>query len=535
MLPRVALVLELAVYLLLAYLFANSPPPDVNESHYLGKAKHFWNQTWCTRDFFLTSPDAHHVFYWSFGWLSLWLDLPNLAWTGRFSAWLLLALSWLFLTSPCLKSPASRIGSFATFVSLQTYFHLAGEWVVGGVEAKSFAFPFVFLGVGFLMRDRWGTGWLSLGIATAFHPLVGGWVALLSLAFLLSKSIRNRLSWGSWTLAIFGFLIAASGTIPLLLLNRGTAAEALAEANQLYVIQRLPHHLLFSEFEPARMFSFGALLSMWLLVGCRSQSPNPVGRIHLMTWLSLALALIGIALDMSRRFTGLEPTSIGLLRFYWFRTADVFVPLSVSLQAWVTFTELTAGQGNLRRPQILGWIACSAAAVLLIAIGSERSGDGRPRADQQSLYRDIDEEGTREIYEDWVRTCNWVKGHTDRSAVFWTPRFQQTFRWYAERSEVANWKDIPQDAAGLVEWNRRCEIFFNENEEASRGLGLDLGPLVRTDESLRAIAKEYEIDYLIVPRYQAILRNDVTPRTRLKRVYPENDSTPGFFVVYKLR
>ena len=40
-------------------------------------------------------------------------------------------------------------------------------------------------------------------------------------------------------------------------------------------------------------------------------------------------------------------------------------------------------------------------------------------------------------------------------ALFLTPRMSQTFRWYASRGEVVNWKDIPQDAKGIVEWWRR--------------------------------------------------------------------------------
>ena len=44
------------------------PVPDVNESHYLSKAKHYWNPDWCRNDFFVNTADAHQVFYWTFGW-----------------------------------------------------------------------------------------------------------------------------------------------------------------------------------------------------------------------------------------------------------------------------------------------------------------------------------------------------------------------------------------------------------------------------------------------------------------------------------
>ena len=48
-------------------LVAGQLPPDVNESHYLTKAKHFWNPTWCPGDIFLGSSHAHWLFYFSHG------------------------------------------------------------------------------------------------------------------------------------------------------------------------------------------------------------------------------------------------------------------------------------------------------------------------------------------------------------------------------------------------------------------------------------------------------------------------------------
>ena len=39
------------------------PVPDVNETAYLTKARHFTDPAWCQGDFFLETPDAHGVFY----------------------------------------------------------------------------------------------------------------------------------------------------------------------------------------------------------------------------------------------------------------------------------------------------------------------------------------------------------------------------------------------------------------------------------------------------------------------------------------
>ena len=60
---------EAALITLMCYLKAGWLPPDVNEAHYLAKAKHFWQPDWCPADFFLNSPDAHTPFYVVFGWV----------------------------------------------------------------------------------------------------------------------------------------------------------------------------------------------------------------------------------------------------------------------------------------------------------------------------------------------------------------------------------------------------------------------------------------------------------------------------------
>ncbi len=38
--------LEVAAIVTLFFLVAGCPPPDVNEAHYLAKAKHYWNPDW---------------------------------------------------------------------------------------------------------------------------------------------------------------------------------------------------------------------------------------------------------------------------------------------------------------------------------------------------------------------------------------------------------------------------------------------------------------------------------------------------------
>ena len=52
---------EVALIFLVFFIHAGWPAPDVNEPHYLGKAKHYWDAAWCPADFFLNTADAHET------------------------------------------------------------------------------------------------------------------------------------------------------------------------------------------------------------------------------------------------------------------------------------------------------------------------------------------------------------------------------------------------------------------------------------------------------------------------------------------
>src|SRR5205823_738056 len=103
----------------------------------LAKAKHYWDPSWCPSDFFQNTADAHQVFNWTFGWLTLWLPLPAVAWMGRTITWCLLAWSWRQLSFALVPRPMFALISAGLFLAFNQRCQMAGEWVVGGFEAKS--------------------------------------------------------------------------------------------------------------------------------------------------------------------------------------------------------------------------------------------------------------------------------------------------------------------------------------------------------------------------------------------------------------
>jgi len=526
---------EIGLIFLLFFLFAGWPPPDVNEAHYLAKAKHYWQPDWCAGDHFLESGDVHMIFYWTFGWLTLFFSMPAVAWIGRVVTWGLLAWSWRRLSHAVVPQRMAAVLTACLLLLFTQHFHMAGEWIVGGVEAKGFAFVFVFLALEAMVRGRWTFVWILLGLATSFHVLVGGWSMIAAgCGWIACGRLRPPL--GTMLPAMMaGLLLALPGLVPALLLGGGTSANVVRDANCIYVFGRLPHHLVFHRFPHWYMARHALLLVIWLAasyatpcrIACGVLGPRPlrgfVGG-------AVALAIVGIIIDQSFvlgltinqswRYH-LEGIAASLLKYYWYRLSDAMLPAGAAL-ALVAFIRSLES----RRPVMGQWalmLTIVVAGANLAYTNYQRRSDFRPRADVQMLTTSEDDaQKTRRTCEDWHRACRWIKGNTNADAKFLTPRAQQTFKWYAQRSEVCSWKDVPQNAAGIVEWWRiQHEIY--PRQVVRNGL------VMHGEDRLVGLAHKYDADYIVIDRHSS-------PRALvLERVYPTNFAKPnGSYEVYRV-
>src|SRR5690606_1654216 len=168
--------------LMLTWSLLCRPVPSVNEPHYLAKAKHYWQPQWCAQDFFLESSNPHLVFYQTVGALTNWLSLPQAALVGRTLALVPLAWSWTRLIGRLSAARGAALGSGCLFLLLHALGHLSGEWLVGGVESKVFAYALAFAGWASLLERRLLPAAVALGLAISFHPVVGGWCVVATAA-----------------------------------------------------------------------------------------------------------------------------------------------------------------------------------------------------------------------------------------------------------------------------------------------------------------------------------------------------------------
>ena len=525
---------------------AGQGPPAVNESHYLTKAKHFWNPDWCPGDLFLASSFSHWLFYFGLGWPTKYLSLSTFAWLGRLMTWAAMAWAWRRLSWRLIPVPLMGCFSAILFLILNERFHLAGEWVVGGFEAKGIAYCFVVFALGDMLIGRWRRVWPWLGAAAAFHVLVGGWAMLAAgLSWCLSQRSNRQhrgttASLANWhTLGqqlsvqspylLLALTLLAIGAIPPFLADQQATPAEIAAASLIYVNQRIAHHLTFAAFPTMHVARFvlliltWALLFNWSLKRCLD-SQNRLAGLYYFGIGSLVISLGGLILSgLADSDNAAQMFAARLLRFYWFRLADFAIPATTALAIGsVTGTWLLYENNRARK-------ICAATASGLILVAAsllvrERNSDPRPFADQRSLPSYPGEDfRTQQTYSNWRKVCRWIESNTPTDAVFITPHEQQTFKWYAGRTEVVNWKDVPQDARSITEWDRRVQELLEPQRQ------FELGLMNYSDEQLQALSQKYQADFLVVPQWQVEL---VSAPTKLRQVYP----APGdksTFVVFK--
>jgi hypothetical protein len=517
--------LEVAAIAGLLFLCAGWPTPEINEAHYLCKAKHFWQPDWCPADHFLASADAHWVFYWTLGWLTLLMPLPAVAWVGRWIGWGLLAWSWRRFSISLFPKPFLAVLSAGAFFALTLQFHMAGEWIVGGIEAKTFAFVFVFLGLEALVKGHWNRVWLMFGAASAFHVLVGGWSVVAAVfcwtiesAIALARKKTRPPLLKMLPGLVGGGALSLFGLVPAALLSGAADARIATQAARIYVYERLPHHLVFHTFERPLIIRHVLLLIVWIALSAFVRTENGGRRWRNYVWGAVFIGVLGVVIDLAT----LNNPEVGakLLRFYWFRLSDIMLPAGVAMASIALAYQVTKDQ-RVDLAVFLATISVLTAVGLALHI----------HARYHQWVGDPEFADDHFKYDDWRATCDWIRENTAPDAVFLTPMRQQTFKWYAHRAEVFNRKDIPQDAPGVIEWRQRYHDIFDTGDPDPE-LRWRATIAENTAEEIAALQEKYDFQYVVLDR-KRLRFGKIRHRENLYQVYPQFPTVNDSYRVYR--
>lgn len=539
-----------AVLVGLFFVYAGDAPPGVNEAHYLAKAKNFWDPSWCANDLFVASGKAHWLYYWVFGWPTLFFSLSTTAWIGRLIGWGFLAAGVTRLSRELRLPPFYTLIISIIWIAGIQEGNLAGEWVVGGIEAKVPAYGLVLFGLSELLRRNWNGVWLYFGSAAAFHVLTGGWsVVAGGIAFVYLERIRPRnrdTPQRFLTPALFaGGAISLVGLLPAAAMSAGATSAEATSAARVYAYFRISHHLLPSAFhlDWYVRHSLLTLLTITLLrADWRLAVPRRRRRIAAMAAFFVGALTISLCGLIVGTVPALAPDwGAKLLRFYWFRLADAITPLALACSVAGVLSGLarhceseTPTSIGKRLRESIHWNSTGMARVaslMVLAAATwcvgrstwQRIYDNVPISHSNrllGLHSNAAYWEQRRTMSDWIDVCRFVRANTSNDAILLTPRHQQSFKWYSHRAEVVNWKDIPQDVEHLRKWARRFIEVYPVELSTMR-------VTIRYDR-LREFRSKYGVDWMVVDR------RVVGPHLPLVQVYPIGDERNATYAIYRL-
>jgi len=486
------------------YSFLRVPIPGINEPHYLGMAKADWNPEWCRGDLFLSSSRPHRAFYLLIGWLTQSLPLEQVAVVGRISSLALVAWGWSKLGRALGLAVGGTLLSAVSFLLIQSIGSWSGEWLIGGVESKVFAYGCVFAGWSAMITRRLGAAGLWLGLATTLHPVVGMWATVATL---------SGLAWQWWRGAggaaetqaplprlpvrllpsLWWFIAAAPGIGWALPALKSSDAATSKLADFIQVSYRLAHHLDPWTFPREGHIFFAALIVVWLFSALWTRQSAGFRLLDAITGAAVLFGLVATLLSHGPRPWTYPPTEVGalqlkMLKFYPFRLADVMAALIVALgvaRLWTTWSP----------PKLLSFALGGAILAGAIAIpGPDKSPGMLTGANR----------------DDWIATLRWVKENTPADALLLAANEDFAVKWWAERAEYVNFKDCPQDAAGVVEWNARLLAYSEWVRDSFAGDHvIDAGDLA-------ALRQKTGVTHLIVGRLGPIQPAPTFERGRFK-------------------
>jgi hypothetical protein len=490
--------------------FARYPVPGPNEPHYLCKAKHYWDPDWCRGDLFLSSSNAHLVFFQTFGWLTRWCSLDTTAIVGRLVGLFVLAVGWTALASVLVPGRWPALWAAWIFLALSALGNLSGEWLVGGIEAKVVAYGLLFAAIAAWIGARPANpqrrvllaGGLG-GLAISFHPVVGIWGVASAVFASLVRGLAARRQTDRPTdrLTVRWIWYGASAAILVVLAIPGVVAGLRAAggssvvADYIQVYYRLAHHLdpvHFPEWSWIRQsierfsaivgaafvgprvidvvasgwFAYAILAGVWL-AGRHWMSRFESERWFF--WFVIGAALIALTGFLVGWRSGppehvqnyllpwkwlAYPWRWKILKLYPFRLFDAMLPIAVSItvaglaRRWCERACQVPNARPKRTVPVI-WFLCGVPALLACLSAAS---DARPQMNAVE-------------FADWVDACRWIEKNTPPDALILTPTQESwAFKWSAQRPEYVCYKDCPQDGPGIIEWNTRLKYLSDWTE-----------------------------------------------------------------------
>lgn len=307
---------------------------------------------------------------------------------------------------------------------------LGGEWFIGGIETKTFAYGFGMAALAAALSGRplWSAA--LVGIALYFHFLVGAfWAGSVVIAQLADRRVRDAV------LAAIGIVVLATPLLYVLIVDqlRAVAIDVppgTPTASYIYSIIRNPHHV--APFASAGWHRGILTVLAWALalgVLCRYIAGRHDGALKA---LAITVAVLCILVPVSLALSWVDRGTGVLGKFYLLRPFSpiLLLGLFVLVGAWRRTT------GDTPEIRFLPALFALGALVVALGSGSYRAVVHRPPETQVRLIAALE----RHVPVDAPVLLDPA---TDVLTAI--PRL-------SGRQTIVSWKFVPTDTRDIYRW-----------------------------------------------------------------------------------
>jgi hypothetical protein len=472
-----------------------------NEVDVLPLAKQFVDRDWISNDWYLNlETNYRHLFQIIFGWLIVHLGFLATSIIGRLFCYALIATGLVLL--------GQKLGLSLTYLLLATialtyqgYLQgaIAGEWFVGGLEAKAVAYGLILIAIPLMLSRRYILMMLLLGSATSFHVLVGGWAFLTTLGWLCLRPQERLLKQGQGIWLLLGvYIVASSFAIPSAW-QQLSAVDLPGDISPsfIYVFLRLPHHLNPFAWHPLLWLRLAIYIGIWVwcvtilkkLANAQGWQPVDYARLELteFTLISLIPFAMGIAIaffDHQGKW----------LQYYPCRFGDMMLPFTTYLLTACTLQT----KFSLKKHRSISLILIGCILFTQITFFSQSAIASQNFPTQQ-----------QDVNPQWKLMSSWIKENTPQDAIFIShPWYLANFTWMTQRATVVKLKMFPQTKGAIVEYYQRlndisggklAEIYFGDQklDQVKTVKTISAGFSELNTSQVKALMDKYQSNYFL--------------------------------------
>ncbi len=456
---------------------------DANEYDVLPSALQYFNSNWLPSDWYLNLDIGYRtLFNTLLGPLVYNFGFDIAASIGRIIAYSVFAFAFFSLLSNMNINYKFILLILVFFLFRQ---HLkAFEWMVGGVDTKTFAYSFALLSLSSIIKKKYYLAFIFSGAAISFHVLIGIYSVFCLLLSFIGINYKQKLTISLNFFVKSLLLFSLTGFYGLLaIFSQLISILSPSKSNGwiLYTNIRVPHHVNPSYWGGSAIYFLIPTIAIITILHLYLYKNDDRKIISLYAISSFFLFLIGIAIHL----TGKNE----LLKYYWFRYPDVILVLFSYIQIFsilqYLFRNSTSKNLFLRVFKNSNLVYIFSMTLLLFFVNYTSANKSQTEFEDQNSMSDM---------------FKWIKNNTEKESIFLINPSIKSFYTIAERAQFVSFKHSPQSANDLEEWYKRM-VLCNGKKTETRGYHfrneIQKNYSNLTTDNIIKIAKKYKLDYFL--------------------------------------